>query len=422
MIIKDYMNAFSYRNNQLHAEAVPLTTIANQYGTPCFVYSRAHLEERFRGFREPLGTRPHLICYAVKANSNLAVLKVLALCGAGFDIVSGGELERVLAAGGEPGKIIFSGVGKTAEEMRRALEVGIHCFNVESWQELERLSAVAVSLGRTAAISLRVNPDVDAKTHPYISTGLKDNKFGVAIEEAPAFYRKARTLPGIAIAGVDCHIGSQLTTLTPILDALDRLLALVDALQADGIAIKHLDLGGGLGVQYNDETPPSPQAYMTAVLERIGTRPLTLMFEPGRAIVANAGVMLTRVEYLKETPTKNFAVIDGAMNDIIRPALYQAVMNIIPVMQPETSRASKVWDIVGPVCESADFLGRNRELALAQGDLLAVCSAGAYCFAMSSNYNTRNRAAEVMVDGAQHHVVRRRETYADQMAPEQVLP
>ncbi len=414
------MDAFTYRNNQLHAEAVPLADIARQYGTPCFVYSRAHLEQRFLGFRQPLGKRPHLICYAVKANSNLAVLNVLARLGAGFDIVSGGELERVLAAGGDPGKIIFSGVGKTAGEMQRALEIGIHCFNVESWPELERLSAVASGMGKTAAISLRVNPDVDAKTHPYISTGLKDNKFGVAIEEAPAFYRKACTLPGIAITGVDCHIGSQLTGMTPILDALDCLLALVDVLAAEGIAIKHLDLGGGLGVRYQNETPPSPEEYMKAVLARIGTRPLTLLFEPGRAIVANAGVMLTRVEYLKETGHKNFAVIDGAMNDIIRPALYQAVMDIVPVVRPDAARARKTWDLVGPVCESADFLGRDRELALAPGDLLAVCSAGAYCFAMSSNYNTRNRAAEVMVDGARHVLVRRRETVADQMALETV--
>jgi diaminopimelate decarboxylase len=416
------MNAFTYTNGVLHAEAVPLPDLARQYGTPCFVYSRAHLEARFRGFREPLGTRPHLICYAVKANANLAVLNVLARLGAGFDIVSGGELARVLAAGGAPEKIIFSGVGKTADEMRRALEVGIHCFNVESWPELERLSAVAVAMGKTAAISLRVNPDVDAKTHPYISTGLKDNKFGVPIGEALAFYRKARTLPGIVITGVDCHIGSQLTTLAPLLDALDRLLALVDALQAEGIALKHLDLGGGLGVRYNEETPPSPEDYMQAVLARVGARPLTLVFEPGRAIVGNAGVMLTRVEYLKEGAVKNFAVLDGAMNDIIRPALYQAVMNIVPVTPPAAGSARKTWDLVGPVCESADFLGRNRELALAPGDLLAVCSAGAYCFAMSSNYNTRNRAAEVMVDGARHFLVRKRETYAEQMANEQVLP
>ncbi|MEY4641432.1 MAG: hypothetical protein RLZZ227_1426 [Pseudomonadota bacterium] len=415
------MNAFTYRNDQLHAEDVPLADIARDYGTPCFVYSRAHLEQRFMGFRKPLGARPHLICYAVKANSNLAVLNVLARLGAGFDIVSGGELERVLAAGGDPDKIIFSGVGKTADEMRRALEVGIHCFNVESWAELERLSAVATGMRKTAAISLRVNPDVDAKTHPYISTGLKDNKFGVPIEEAPAFYRKAGSLPGIVITGVDCHIGSQLTTMTPILDALDRVLALVDLLANDGIEIKHLDLGGGLGVQYNDEQPPSPEEYMQAVLARIGARTLTLMFEPGRAIVGNAGVMLTRVEYLKETESKNFAVIDGAMNDIIRPALYQAVMRIVPVQQPEATRAHKTWDIVGPICESADFLGRNRELALAPDDLLAICSAGAYCFAMSSNYNTRNRAAEVMVDGANYFLVRRRETYADQMALESVL-
>lgn len=430
------MNVFSYRNGQLHAESVPLAAIAAQYGTPCFVYSRAHLEERFRGFREPLGARPHLICYAVKANSNLAVLKVLADAGAGFDIVSEGELERVLAAGGAPNKIIFSGVGKTADEMRRALGVGIRCFNVESWPELERLSGVATSMGKTAAISLRVNPDVDAKTHPYISTGLKDNKFGVPIGEALAFYRKARKLPGIAIAGVDCHIGSQLTTLSPILDALDRLLALVDALQAEGIAIEHLDLGGGLGVRYNDEEPPSPDDYMKAVLARVdawqanhvgkGTRSesqvLTLVFEPGRALVGNAGVMLTRVEYLKEAEAKNFAVIDGAMNDIIRPALYEAVMNIIPVEEAVGARVKRTWDLVGPICESADFLGRNRELALAPGDLLAVCSAGAYCFAMSSNYNTRNRAAEVMVDGERQFLVRRRETYADQLALESVLP
>ena len=416
------MNAFQYRNGELHAEDVPLSAIAEHYGTPCFVYSRAHLEERLRGFQQPLGTRPHLICYAVKANSNLAVLNVLSRAGAGFDIVSGGELERVLAAGGAPDKIIFSGVGKTADEMQRALDVGIHCFNVESWPELERLSGVAVALGKTAAISLRVNPDVDAKTHPYISTGLKDNKFGVPIGEALAFYRKARTLPGIEIAGVDCHIGSQLTTLAPMLDAVDRLLALVDRLEVEGIAIRHLDLGGGLGVRYNDETPPSPQDYMQAVLARIGERPLKLMFEPGRAIVANAGVMLTRVEYLKESESKNFAVIDGAMNDIIRPALYQAVMNIVPVVEAAGALARKTWDIVGPVCESADFLGRNRELALAPGDLLAVCSAGAYCFAMSSNYNTRNRAAEVMVDGERHYVVRRRETYADQLTLERLPP
>jgi len=415
------MNAFEYRDGRLFAEHVALAELAAVYGTPCFVYSRAALEERFRAFSTPLAGRRHLVCYAVKANSNLAVLNVLARLGAGFDIVSEGELVRVLAAGGDPSKIIFSGVGKTVGEMQRALAAGIHCFNVESWPELERLSAVATAQGATAAISLRVNPDVDANTHPYISTGLKDNKFGVAIEQAPDFYRRAASLPGIAIAGVDCHIGSQLTSLAPFLDALDRVLALVDTLKAQGIAIRHLDLGGGLGVRYTGEAPPSPGDYMQAILARIGNRDLTLMFEPGRAIVANAGVMLTRVEYLKETGHKNFAIIDAAMNDIIRPALYQAVMDIVPLQQPDPALVRKRWDLVGPVCESADFLGRDRELALAPGDLLAVCSAGAYCFAMSSNYNSRNRAAEVMVDGRTHTLVRRRETLEDQLAPECML-
>lgn len=416
------MNPFVYRDGQLYAENVPLARIAATYGTPCFVYSRAAITARFQGFQQPLAERPHLICYAVKANANLGVLSLLARLGAGFDIVSGGELERVLAAGGDPARVIFSGVGKTVTEMQQALDVGIRCFNVESWPELERLSAVATALGKTAAISLRVNPDVDANTHPYISTGLKDNKFGVPIEEAPAFYAKAATLPGIAISGVDCHIGSQLTTLAPFLDALDRVLLLIDTLATQGIAIEHLDLGGGLGVRYQQETPPTPQEYMQAILDRIGTRPLNLLFEPGRALVANAGVMLSQVEYLKETPHKRFAIIDGAMNDIIRPALYQAEMDIVPVLLPPAEREQHRWDLVGPICESADFLGRQRQLALAPGDLLAVCSAGAYCFAMSSNYNTRNRAAEVLVDGDACHLVRRRETYTDQLALESVLP
>jgi diaminopimelate decarboxylase len=415
------MNPFNYRNNQLYAEDVSLKELAATYGTPLFVYSRAKIEQQFLAYYGPLQHRPHLICYAVKANANLAVLNVLARAGCGFDVVSGGELVRVLAAGGNPNKIVFSGVGKTMAEMQYALEMGIHCFNVESVQELERLSTVARSLGRTAAISLRVNPDVDAKTHPYISTGLKDNKFGVAIEDALAIYQKASVMPGLKIIGVDCHIGSQLTSLAPFLDALDRLLALIDKLEAKGIAINHLDLGGGLGVQYTDEAPPLAEDYMDAVLARVGNRKLTLVFEPGRFMTANAGVMLTRVEYLKETAHKNFAIIDGAMNDIIRPALYQAVMNIIPVELPARGRASKIWDVVGPVCESADFIGRGRELALQQGDLLAVCSAGAYCFAMSSNYNSRNRAAEIMVEGSKHTVVRRRETYAEQMALETQL-
>lgn len=415
------MKAFEYRNHQLHAEDVALAELAARYGTPLFVYSRAALEERFLAYQAPLAGRPHLICYAMKANSNLAVLNVLARLGAGFDIVSGGELARALAAGADPGKIIFSGVGKSIAEMQDALAAGIHCFNVESVPELERLSAVAQSMDKVAAISLRVNPDVDANTHPYISTGLKDNKFGVPIEQALAVYQRAHALPGIRIAGVDCHIGSQLTTLTPFLDALDRVLLLIDKLAAHGIAVEHLDLGGGLGVQYNHEQPPSPQDYMHAILERIGDRKLTLVFEPGRSIVANAGVMLTRVEYLKETGHKNFAIIDGAMNDIIRPALYQANMQIVPVLQPAASVPKQQWDIVGPVCESADFLGRDRALALQQGDLLAVLSAGAYCFAMSSNYNTRNRAAEVMVHGSSHTLVRRRESYDDQMALEAML-
>ncbi|MDR0780302.1 MAG: diaminopimelate decarboxylase [Pseudomonadales bacterium] len=415
------MQAFTYRNHQLHAEDVPLSLIAATYGTPCFVYSRAALEERLRAYQAPLAGRAHLICYAVKANANLAVLNVLARMGAGFDIVSGGELTRVLEAGGDPDKILFSGVGKRVEEMQQALEAGIHCFNVESLPELERLSAVAEHMDKVARISLRVNPDVDAQTHPYISTGLKDNKFGIAIEEAEAFYVKASTLPSIDVIGVDCHIGSQLTTLAPFLDALDRLLLLIDRLAARGIAIRHLDLGGGLGVRYQEETPPEPHAYIDAVLQKIGSRNLTLVFEPGRSIVANAGVMLSTVEYLKPTASKNFAILDGAMNDIIRPALYQAVMDIVPVVQAPATREVLPWDLVGPVCESADFLGRNRLLALAAGDVLAVRSAGAYCFAMSSNYNTRNRAAEVMVDGAKHTLVRRRETYADQLALESIL-
>ena len=416
------MNPFTYNSNgQLIAEQVSLSAIAATYGTPCFVYSRAMLENRFAAYSQPLQNHDHLVCYAVKANSNLAVLNVLARLGAGFDIVSGGELARVLEAGGDPEKVIFSGVGKTIEEIQQALEAGIHCFNVESASELKRLSAVADSMDRVARISLRVNPDVDAQTHPYISTGLRDNKFGVAYEDAIAFYAMASKLPALEIAGVDCHIGSQLTSMAPLLDALDRMLALIDALGEAGITIKHLDMGGGLGVQYQQESPPEPSELINAIIEKVGKRKLKLVFEPGRSICANAGVMLTKVEYLKETAHKNFAIIDGAMNDILRPSLYQAVMNIIPVIKPPADRAVKTWDIVGPVCESADFLGRERDLALAQGDLLAVCSAGAYCFSMSSNYNTRNRAAEVMVDGSSHTLVRRRETWADQIGLERTL-
>jgi len=412
------MNAFEYRNHHLFAEDISLAEIAARHGTPCFVYSRAALEHQFRSYQKALEGREHLICYAVKANSNLGVLSVLARLGAGFDIVSGGELARVLAAGGSPDKIIFSGVGKTVEEMQAALAAGIHCFNVESLPELTRLSAVADNMDLTARISLRVNPDVDAGTHPYISTGLKENKFGLDINQAVDFYKTARTLPAIEIIGVDCHIGSQLTSITPYEDALERMLALIDALEAEGITIRHLDLGGGLGVQYQNEAPPTPEEYIRSILPRLEGRPQTLVFEPGRSICANAGVLVTRVEYLKETPYKNFAIVDAAMNDIIRPALYQSVMGIIPLQQGDAGRLSRSWDIVGPVCESGDFLGRNRELALAQGDLLAICSAGAYCFSMSSNYNTRNRAPEILVDGKQHTLVRRRETYDDQLAPE----
>ena len=414
------MEAFSYRDGQLFAEGVALSALAQRFGTPTYVYSRAHIEAQFRAYADALGDLPHLVCFAVKANSNLGVLNLLARLGAGFDIVSRGELERVLAAGGEPSKIVYSGVGKSRDDMRRALEVGVHCFNVESTEELERLQQVAAEMGVTAAISLRVNPDVDAQTHPYISTGLKENKFGIDIEQAPAVYARAADLPNLEVVGVDCHIGSQLTSLPPFLDALDRLLALVDRLAEQGIAIRHLDLGGGLGVRYRDEQPPLAGDYIAAVRQRMQGRALTLVFEPGRSIVANAGVLLTRVEYLKHTAHKDFAIVDAAMNDLIRPALYQAWMNIIAVQPHEGD--TRRYDIVGPICETGDFLAKDRELALAEGDLLAVCSAGAYGFVMSSNYNTRGRAAEVVVDGDQAHEVRRRESVQDLYAGESLLP
>ena len=415
------MTAFDYRHGELHAEGVALSAIAAEYDTPCFVYSRSAIEQAYQAWDSALEGVPHLVCFAVKANSNLAVLNLLARKGAGFDIVSGGELERVLAAGGEPSRIVFSGLGKTAAEMRRALEIGIHCFNVESAAELERLQQVAAELNIKAPISLRVNPDVDAKTHPYISTGLKENKFGIDIARAPEVYRRAAELSHIDICGVDCHIGSQLTDDTPFIDALQRLLQLIDGLAAEGIHIRHLDLGGGLGVTYRDETPPTPGAYLAKVREALADRDLTLLFEPGRSIVANAGVMLTRVNLLKPTEHKNFAIIDGAMNDLIRPALYSAWMGIDAV-KPRSDADMLSWDIVGPVCETGDFLGKDRELALAEGDLLAVRSAGAYGFVMSSNYNTRPRAAEVLVDGEQTHLVRRRETVAELLAGERLLP
>lgn len=414
------MQPFNYRDNVLFAEGVALPAIAERFGTPTYVYSRAHIEAQYRAYADALVGMPHLVCFAVKANSNLGVLNVLARLGAGFDIVSRGELERVLAAGGEPGKIVFSGVGKSREDMHRALDVGVHCFNVESAEELERLQDVAASLGKRAPISLRVNPDVDAGTHPYISTGLKENKFGIDIAKAEAVYARAAELPNLEIIGVDCHIGSQLTSLSPFLDALDRLLVLIDRLAERGIRIRHLDLGGGLGVQYRDEQPPLAGDYIAAVRERIAGRDLALVFEPGRSIVANAGVLLTRVEFLKRTDHKNFAIIDAAMNDLIRPALYQAWMDIVPVEKRDAQ--PQPWDIVGPICETGDFLGKDRELALAEGDLLAVRSAGAYGFVMSSNYNTRGRAAEVLVDGEQVHEVRRRETLTELFAGESLLP
>ena len=415
------MSVFDYQHGELHAEGVSLRAIAEQYGTPVYVYSRAYLEQQFLSYQSALASREHLICYAVKANSNIAVLNVLARLGAGFDIVSVGELERVLKAGGEPSKIVFSGVAKTPAEMRRALEVGIHCFNLESEQELEALQQVAADMGVTAPVSVRVNPDVDAKTHPYISTGLKDNKFGIDITRAPEVYQRAAALPNIEVIGVDCHIGSQLTDVAPFLDALDRVLALVDQLADNGITIRHLDLGGGLGVRYADEQPPAPSEYVAAVLERLGNRDIALAFEPGRSISANAGILLTKVEYLKPNPHKNFAIIDAAMNDMIRPALYQAWLNIDPVT-PRTEGEAKHWDLVGPVCETGDFLGKDRELILEPGDLLSVASSGAYGFTMSSNYNSRGRAAEIMVDGDTAHLIRERETIADLMQGEALLP
>ncbi|MCJ8170542.1 diaminopimelate decarboxylase [Atopomonas sediminilitoris] len=414
------MQAFTRQGQALHAEGVALTAIAEQFGTPTYVYSRAHIEASFRAYTDALQGCEHLVCFAVKANSNLAVLNVLAKLGAGFDIVSRGELERVLAAGGEASKVVFSGVGKSRDDLRRALEVGVHCFNVESAAELERLQEVAAEMDVIAPISLRVNPDVNPKTHPYISTGLKENKFGVDIAAAEAVYLRAASLPNINVQGVDCHIGSQLTELEPFLDALDRLLALIDSLAKQGVSIHHLDLGGGLGVQYRDEQPPLASDYIQAVRERLGQRALKLVFEPGRSIVANAGVLLTKVELLKHTPHKDFAIIDAAMNDLIRPALYQAWMDV----QAVTPRAgtTRQYDLVGPICETGDFLAKDRALCLEEGDLLAVCSAGAYGFVMSSNYNTRGRAAEVMVDGAQAHLVRERETLASLFAGERLLP
>lgn len=414
------MQHFTDRNGELYVEDTPLPAVAARFGTPTYVYSRAAFTQHYLSYAQALGSHPGMICYAIKANSNLGVLNLLAKLGAGFDIVSLGELERVLRAGGTPSKIVFSGVGKTADEMARALDVGIFCFNVESEAELEILAQVAAEKGVVANISLRVNPDVDANTHPYISTGLKENKFGIDIERAPAVYACAAQLPSLSIQGVDCHIGSQLTQLTPFLDALDRLLALIDQLATAGIHIHHLDLGGGLGVIYRSETPPDVADYMGAIKAKLGDRKLSLMFEPGRSISANAGVLLTKVLYLKPTEHKNFAIIDAAMNDNIRPSLYQAWQEIRAV-KPR-AQAGKQWDLVGPICETGDFLGKDRELAIEPGDLLAMMSTGAYGFSMSSNYNPRGRAAEVIVDGDQIHLVRARETIDDMLRGEAVIP
>lgn len=417
------MPHFSYINNQLHAERCELESLARQYGTPCYIYSRAALTEAYSAYAKALGSHPGRICYAVKANSNLAVLQVLAQLGASFDIVSKGELQRVLAAGAPAQRVIFSGVGKTRDEMQFALQQGISCFNVESAAELETLADVAQALGTVAPISLRVNPDVDANTHPYISTGLKENKFGVDINIAPTVYARAAELPSIEVVGVDCHIGSQLTTVAPFMDALDRLLALIDKLAEQGIAIQHLDLGGGLGVTYNEEQPPEPENYIAQVIAKLGDRPLSLMFEPGRSIAANAGVMLTQVIYLKPTEHKNFAIIDGAMNDNIRPSLYQAWQRVLPLAEnSDAAKHKHSWDLVGPVCETGDWLAKNRELALQQGDYLALMSSGAYGFVMSSNYNSRGRAAEVMVQGDRHYLIRARETFENLIQGEALLP
>jgi diaminopimelate decarboxylase len=416
------MDYFEYHAGRLQAETVDLVEVAQQAGTPCYVYSRATLERHWRVFDETLADHDHLVCYAVKANSSLAVLQVLAQLGSGFDIVSEGELRRILLAGGDPARVVFSGVGKRTREMQRALEAGIRCFNVESAAELLRLNEVAGNAGRAAPVSLRVNPDVDAGTHPYISTGLRENKFGIDVTSALDIYRQAADLPHLEVTGIDCHIGSQLTEVSPFVDALDRVLELVSRLQSDGITLQHIDVGGGLGIRYTAaDNPPLPDAYARALLDRLADNPLEILLEPGRAIAGNAGILLTRVEYLKSSTDRNFAIVDAAMNDLQRPALYGAWHDIIPLQQ-QGDREARVYDVVGPVCETGDFLGKGRELALAEGDLLAVRSAGAYGFTMSSNYNSRPRAAEVMVDGDQFHVIRERETLEDLTRGEHLLP
>lgn len=415
------MDPFHTRDGQLYAEGVALTDIARQFGTPCYVYSRAAIEGQWHAFDQAFAEVPHLICYAVKANSSLAVLNILSRLGSGFDIVSVGELERVIRAGGDPGKVIFSGVGKRADEMQSALETGIRCFNVESVEELERLNDVAGEVGMRAPVSLRVNPDVDANTHPYIATGLNENKFGIAVDSARNLFRQAVTMPNIDIVGAGFHIGSQVTEMGPFLDAFRRLLMLVGELESDGIKIKQLDIGGGLGIRYRDEHAPTPADYGASFLTALEHRPYEILVEPGRAIVGNAGVLLTRIEYLKHTEHKNFVIVDAAMNDLVRPALYDAWHDIVPVVTDKTSPARR-YDIVGPVCESADYLGKARELSVQSGDLLAVRSAGAYGFCMSSTYNSRPRAAEIIVDGEEAHLGRARQTLEDLMAGEFQLP
>jgi len=415
------MDYFQHQSGSLYAEQVPVADIAQDYGTPTYIYSRKTLEQHWQAFDDAFSDLPHLVCYAVKANSNLAVLNVLARLGSGFDIVSAGELARVIAAGGEAAKTVFSGVGKTEAEIEYALEHNIRCFNVESIPEMSRINAVAARLGKQAPVSIRVNPDVDAQTHPYISTGLKENKFGIDIEQARMVYQSAKAMANLSVVGVDCHIGSQLTTVSPFVDALKRVLALIDELSADGIEIKHLDIGGGLGIHYRDETPPSPAEYAAALKPLLAERQLEILLEPGRAIAGNAGILLTKVEFIKPTEAKQFAIVDAAMNDLLRPALYQSWQEIQPV-QLETQANSAVYDIVGPICETGDFLGKDRELAIEQGDLLVIRSAGAYGFTMSSNYNSRPRAAEIMVDGSDIHLVRERESIQDLFAGEHVLP
>ena len=403
------MDFFQYKNEQLYVEDLPVKQLAEEFGTPLYIYSRATLERHWHAFDSALGDHPHLICYAVKANSNIGILNVMAKLGSGFDIVSQGELERVLEAGGEASKVVFSGVAKSRAEIMRALEVGIRCFNVESVAELHHINQIAGEMGKIAPISLRVNPDVDAHTHPYISTGLKENKFGVSVDEAREVYKLAATLPHVRITGMDCHIGSQLTELQPFLDATDRLIRLIEQLQEDGITLKHLDLGGGLGVTYTDETPPHPSDYAAALLNKLKDyEDLEIILEPGRAIAANAGILVAKVQYLKSNESRNFAITDTGMNDMIRPALYEAYMNIIEIDRT-LEREKAIYDVVGPVCETSDFLGKQRELAIAEGDYIAQRSAGAYGASMSSNYNSRPRTAEVLVDGDKAHLIRRRE-------------